>query len=1036
MFGPGITAIVGPNGCGKSNLSDAILWALGEQSTKALRSDRMDEVIFNGTEKRKPVGMAEVSLTFEDLAGEVSPPYDTYTELTVTRRLFRSGESEYLINRTACRLRDIRELLVDTGAGLKGYSVIEQGRVEALVNLSPLDRRAMVEEAAGVAKYKMRRLEAERKMVLTSQNLVRVTDILAEISLQAGVLKRQAKQAQDYQRLTAEIGELVRRRAHLEWVRLKAEWSRLDADGRGLADQMARAKADQQRLEREALTGRDERQHIAETLTKHRQVLLDLERELSRREALAEALKTQQQTSEEVKAREDEEIAELTRDVEALAGQVGALEREVAEAAPDLAEQRRQMETRARESAVPGQTPVGQIDQVDQEIEAQRKRTLERAAAIATEHNRVATSEARQAETRTVRRRIQHEREGLQRARAQAEHGLRPADVPGIRAVVTDLLRTPQAIERAIEAVLGERLAGLVMEDGAAIQAALPGLRAGLRPHTLLPRRPRQARPARPTRGRPGNPGVLGAAAELVESDPADRPLLEYLLGDVVICRDLEVALKSWESDQDGLTWVTTDGLIVGPGGEVSWRVLAPDSLVAEIRQLKDRLATLDAEEARLLEDDARSNREAAAAREALARLKAEQREGDERVTRLQADLQRRRADLEAARTVQVKAQVGAASLEARLHHLQAERDRARATHEQRLQQWAKRQAAIQAAAAARATAARTLEETQAKIVTLRRTREAQHRVIEEHDAALRRGEERRRSVEEALHRQRAVLDDLQRRIHEIEVARATLQVRIETLQTTHPGVGDQPEQPEAAGDPPDDVGDPVEAEGRLTMLRQRLQRLGAVNLAAVEEFQTLEARQATLTSQEADLRQSLADLEAVITTINETIEERFVATFEALAARFQETFATFFGGGQARLILLDPAHPLESGVEVIAQPPGKRQVNLLLLSGGEKALTAIALIFAGFGVRPSPFYILDEVDAPLDDQNIRRFAGALKPMAARAQLLVVTHSKLTMEAADCLYGVTMEEAGVSKLIGVRLSPAAPTTHTIEQVPA
>lgn len=1030
-FGPGLTAIVGPNGCGKSNLTDAILWAFGEQSTKALRSDRMDEVIFTGTQTRKPLGLAEVSLTFDELApGEISPPYDAFSELTVTRRLFRSGESEYLINKTQCRLRDIRGLVAETGAGLKDHSIIEQGRVESVINLAPLERRVLVEEAAGIAKYKMQRLEAERKMALTGQNLLRVTDILTEVKRQAGVLKRQAKQAEEYQRLLREIADLERRRAALEWTRLQQDWSRVDQEGRTVSEQVEHAKTTLERLEREESAGRGQQAAWAEAGDRDRQTLLDLERELSRAEAQCEALRAQQQAGEEEAARRAHELAELAQELDALTAQAKEAGRQHEETARLLTEQRQRGVAQAEEAA--GLTKTS----LRQQIEHERMRSFETATKMTVGHNRLVACEARTAEIRITRGRIRQEQDTLTAARARADQGLRPvalpAHFPGFSAVLAEVLRIPPAFEQAVEAVLGQRLASLIMEDHHAVKAAVEVLRPGQRRQTLLPREPRWAR--RRTRPRT-TAGVLGVAADLVKAPAEYRPLVEYLLGSVVIVHDMETALTGWrtagDDDAQSWTWVTVDGLIVSPSGEVSWGAIADDSLLAELRRLKDHATTLEAEQARLQADEAQGAEEASAVRQELAAFEAERREGEERLRTLQADLQRLEADIEAHRTAQTETQVGLASLEERLRHLEADRHRLTATKTQREVALAKRRTAVESAKAVQQETKAKVRALEAKGEELRKARVIQQRAIEDRVAAGRAEAERLRAMEESVRRQRGALEDLQRLAHEADVSLAALRVKMETLQASHPDLADPhpgPSPSEGEGEVPS----PTEIDAKILTLRQRVERLGAVNLAAIEEFRALEERQVILSREEADLRQSLANLEETIKKINETIQERFCTTFEALAVKFQEAFTTFFGGGQAHLMLLDKANPLESGVEIMAQPPGRRQVNLSLLSGGEKALTAIALLFAGFLVRPSPFYILDEVDAALDEENVRRFAAALRTMAARAQILIVTHSKRTMEVADCLYGVTMEEPGLSTLIGVRLA----STPSTEPIPA
>jgi chromosome segregation protein len=1161
VFQPGVTAVVGPNGTGKSNVLDAVLWVLGEQSTKTLRSERMEDVIFNGTEARKPLGMVEVSLILGGVDGDAALPYSLgeYQEVMVTRRLFRDGVSEYFINKTPCRLKDIRGLLLDTRAGSKGHTIIEQGMIDRLLKASPVERRELIEETAGIIRYKKQKAEALRKLESTNQNLLRVRDIVTEVKRQLATLERQARAAEAHQALRREIHRLelqvlihdyqavlderegsdrvlgdlaVRESAGAAAVaRLSAEVEALhlevtegEARIMGLRDEAARAEArlaqvasaielltqraafqDEQRIRVQADLGhvRGEQQTEGARLSESRACVEDLNREFSGRSgaaaeaeaALAEVLRRHRENQAAL-----ESARALVMDrVMAATVAAGRLESERARAS----ELRRQGERIEREQV-----------RADADL---RSVTGALSACI----DRRTKTEARLAEAQAARKDLTESvlrlKEGLSRAdqqvgRLQEESAVaiarqrvlesvtRESSTPTpdqapkgsglLKETVAQVLSVPAEYERAIEAVLNHRLLGTLVEGPEEAMQWLGMIKEqGAAGGTFIPKQPRVFGVFSPVRLE--GPGVVGLLQELVTARKGSERLVTHLLAGVVVVNTLEQAIGLWHgmTEAKQALLVTLNGEIVAPdgmviGGPVGAMVgtLSRDrelkSLAVQVKELERarqaaqaqretlttslagdtaRLESLEAgvrqlEMALLGErkDEQQNEQEFARCRQRIQLLLAERegveaelaaladanRAGLEELQRLEAErvaaeqsmLDRQDAASESEAVVEqqqaavANARMEAAGLKERLEQIQAEVARRQASSALREARIHELEAEVTRLRTAHAEAVAERRQTEATVPGIQaEVGEISRRLTEAQEAqGIKVGKVR--ALEADWNRVRHVLEDIHRQQETVRMRRVEAQTRLEgydaQLAGTY-GVNYEAALSELGeGERP-----AIEVvRERLAQKRGRLQELGPVNVLAIDEHRELEERLRFLTTQEEDLTQSIASLKGIIARVNKTTKQLFLDTFQSLQIKFNEMFQGFFEGGRAELILVEDEETSEPGVDIVAQPPGKRLKNISMLSGGERALTAMALIFASFLIRPTPFCVLDEIDAPLDEENTVRFTRVLRELSRQSQFIVITHSKQTMEMADSLYGVTMEEAGVSSLVSVRLN--------------
>ena len=1167
VVGTGITAIVGPNGCGKSNIADAINWVIGEQSTKSLRAEQMGDVIFNGTDARKPMGLAEVTLHLKAPGGipaaepgmngngDGQPEPQIQDSVQITRRLFRGGTSEYLIDGQRRRLRDVQELLAGIHVGTGVYSIIEQGRVDAVITSRPRDRRILIEEAAGIALYRVRKRQAQAKLEATEANLLRINDIVSEIGRQIGSLKRQAARARRYARIAEAIDRAERIFIYQEAVKLDSLWAvlrsrrtELQAVESASAAQLGRAEASLA-MARAAETGEatlhheskdalhaldrsidalkarmdrsgEQKVEAATQMERGNAEIEELTRRLDEARGRGESLRVDMAAvaaacSERETALRDEETL-FRLDTAALLAMEAALEgvrEELASVAGDLGDRRSEMR-RLRESISRTEEELRRLDHLGEATETEaallrEKKAAQEAGMTETEaaltRARARADEAAEDLALHGARRealLMERQEKIGRAAALEERlvSLRSLAADPARRVeglegagelvlLKDLLAPPERFDRAVDAALKGLLLGYVTPTLESAATLLAGLRDGGRGRAILiPSDGVQAGGS--AAGLPGA-GLLGTLRELL--DPASRlgPGLGFILEGVVVAEDFSSA-QAVRRESPGRDVVTLQGDLLSRDGWIEGGAQMPEeagvmtlrrlierldvetrltrerigALVGEMEDAEGRMEALRIEERNWREREAVFDREAGALRlrnesleeessrmalqrEAQAGERARHREDLgfserelESETRRHEDLHRRHEELQR----RLESLTGATEerrslLRIRTGSLAALRDGAYAARERR--------AAIEAdcrhhEAFVGETGQRLVKEGEKHQGWQERLAEARAR--EEEDGAalsdrmaeriLASGrvasteaslQERRHAVaglEAAEREARATLEQERGRRHALDIEeehvagdRRNLEARV--AERGLPGIS------AATGDLAEEERqrDPDHVRDELAELKSKRDAMGPVNLMAMEQFRELEERHAFISSQRNDLQQSIRSLQETIARINRQSRERFTEALERIRAHFTDLFAILFGGGRADLRLVMEGEGeedvLEAGLEITAQPPGKRLQSLSLLSGGEKALTAVALLFAIFKYQPSPFCLLDEVDAPLDEANVNRFVSLLKKMSEETQFIVVSHNRRTMEAADLLYGVTMEEPGVSRSVSV-----------------
>ncbi len=1210
-FDDGVTGVVGPNGCGKSNVVDAIRWVMGEQSPRRLRGKGMDDIIFAGSEARPPIGMAEVVLSFDNSDGRAPAEYAAYSEIQITRRLYRSGESEYQMNKQTCRLRDVHDFFRDSGFGVKGYTIVEQGRVAEIVSARPEERRVLIEEAAGISKYKARRREAEGKIRSTEQNLNRVNDVLGEIKRQISSLERQARKAARYKRLqeTQRVLELSiaadeRRGLATAAEEARAKLVQLRDAATHLETQLAeRELAIQER--RLALTESEKAvSRASEALYALRSEIKQLEGqvELSTRECegidlsnegrheeigqLREQLATAE--SEAASAREELERMEASLASE-LEG-ITAAESEARAAGETLRTLERQRSdandafvevltanARAEDRLAAAMDRRAVVDQrlrsVDQQLEVsqtavaevgrdqsqlqeglrgllrERDRLQEQQLKAMQRHQRL-TESARQSGEQLVglREKLESRRarfaslseviESREDVGAATRHLLAKSDEDrrrlGLKGLVRELVHSDSDVEAAVEAVLADRADALITERSEGAVAAVAELRDSGAGRGVFIVEPAEQSAL----------GIVPLGVPLLERvrvPTGYEGIARALLGDVYLVDDLAQPLSMYASAARlPATFVTRSGDVVSPDGTIRGGGESASSgmlgRIREVRELELEVGSLEqaCQQAQITRDQNEADRIAAG--EELDNLRnrqhtavlavanhekdlertservkslgeAQETRSDERsellaeseslvldVARLEEEIERLRVDRgERQRALdEVGLRISAAGRD--LTRLENRATELKVAHNGRVEQQTRlRDGAERSANAARETAEwidrreREIESaTERRGLLVEQSRDAETRLaghLENEETArleserLREGYEREardlRELEDALRdvrselntsREEAAAADMtakesQLRLdHQDEAIREKWNVELATwtlppLEEAAPepeivdhsadAPGDAPAEGESdeqgEGDDLDSMGTAevardarknaelarrpmAERKSELEKLRKSIQSLGDVNVGAIEEHEELAERFRFLSEQKEDLDETIRSLQEAISRINRTSRRRFRETFDQVSKRFSENFPRLFGGGKASLILTDADDVLESGIDIMAMPPGKRLQNVNLLSGGEKTMTALALLVAVFQVRPSPFFLLDEVDAALDDANVGRFNGLITEMAQHSQFLVITHNKRTIEVADVLYGVTMEQKGVSKLVAVTLS--------------
>lgn len=1162
-FGPGMNAIVGPNGCGKSNVSDAIRWALGEQSVKSLRARDMEDIIFCGSDGSAPLNFAEVTLTFEQGqdAGPTLLPEEGVAaqvarlpEFSVTRRLFRSGESQYLLNQSPARLRDITELFLGSGLGPKAYAMIEQGRVMQLVGAKPEEVRLFIEEAAGTTRFRGRKIASERKLDRTTENLSRVTDVMREIERQLSALQRQAKRAEEFKKLEAELRDVEIYLAGSRFGALAGDQLTCRAE---LAEFQARMDEVGTRLvglaaQRDEVQVQDRatKEAIEQMFAALADVASAVVRATERQTATNDSLRSLEErlarvTAEDVELANQEEglsrgLAAATENLESrekvlrtAEGAAQAAENEIQLAAPafqqaeaDCSQDRTELANmravlaevaeRRAESAARVSSIRDEATRISDRLEGRRtelagaarraEAAAQREVSARDEHGHLEDSRKAAAETLRLReeelRRLEESQSTLRETLLHVGgriDGLRElerskegyadgidtilARADGPLGLLVESLEIPAALEPAVAAVLGDVLRGAVVEgpeDGARLAEALRA--AGEGRISFVPRR-----------GQPGAPAAQALPGcrrmvELLSAKEGFADLLESLFGRVLLTEDLGTAVSAFRSSPRAGVWVTLAGDLIDERGVVTGGqapegvgLLERRRVLTELEQQQAREeAALEVLQSRLLaaREECVAKGEAlrqldtqahdatlelVASEHALEAARRESASADARIAETEEELQTAAEALSAGEQRALEAEQQATVAEAGERTAQAamessgeELGRARSAFDQAqtardgarhnlaearqlvtesVAEQARQQHAHEVLRSRRRTlgedTARLAEEQQRAATALASLAEELSAARERHakeEAAVEQARSEAREVsnlladcEKQVGEVRSELDGRRERTNQLEVRSASLEAQIDGVAE---GVRERYEVAVADVLVPEDFDQDIAAE-RVVALKKRIERLGAVNVTAIADAQELEERYGFLQTQRGDLEASIEDLRKTIGELSRTTRTRFKETFDQAREKFAIIFKELFRGGSADLVLTQPNNLLETGVEIVVQPPGKAVRSLAMLSGGERSLTAVSLIMALFSLRATPFCLLDEVDAPLDDANVGRFSALLKRMSADTQFLIITHKQRTMEQADSLYGVTMPEAGVSQIVSVEVEEAA-----------
>ncbi|MFZ3231010.1 MAG: chromosome segregation protein SMC [Pseudobdellovibrio sp.] len=1171
QFDAGITGIVGPNGCGKSNIVDALMWVMGDQSAKDLRASQMTDVIFGGSEGYAPLGLCEVSLTLENDGGPFPAKYFKHSEIMVTRRLHRNGEGEYFVNKEVARLKDVQEIFMDTGAGSKGFSIIAQGMIGKIITAKPEDRRMLIEEAAGITKFKARKKESQRKLISTDQNLVRLQDIIGELKRQIDSLQRQAQRAERYRNIKNQIEDLELWTSSLQFVDLKKtadDAQRIfdEAQSTEMGSEASLAQM-QSQLETLKLTILEQEKAVENKQTdfyNFQNSVQKKEMEIQElRFGLEQAKRNEQMTGNilnEQSARHEllsRDLALLTEQSESLKEESESLTAESAQQTEAFASSQQrysliddELTIKRREQIALGQSEssldarvqsfitqkqdldsklsdeeinLSELREKHHEFEARRKKVAnsldsERQLQLdlsndaeAFEVNKKVLNEqlqAKQVEVQEFKDNLNETASrlyGLENLAANFEgfeEGVKQvmlwskaktaqmhADgtVSEFFKPVSEVIEVPAEYEIAMEAALGSKLQMLLSQKSEQAVEAVDYLKEQNSGRSSFYSNDSQY--AKPLQGNPvSEAGVHGILKDLVHSSEVYSAKVAEILDGVAVVDSIRTALKL-RPNFGGWTFVTTDGDTLAADGvltggskdsaesgvlkrrreikelsekKTEWAgklALASASLKKIEAQLANVLSDFEGAQKRRLEQEIkvaelkkdleRSENEFTQAATAVERQEREVRRLQESIESMNQKIDELSERLIETRTAKVELEMTVESLMAEYNSM---KDNFETTQANVMD--------LQVRAASRSQefqgVSRQLEMVKKQVTDL----DLQlSRMSEEAEGYSFQMNEGQYSLEQAKIDFEKMLAEIESKrlemsqfknkfeietahIRELEVLVNTTgrernerlakmneaQLKLEQAKMKEQYLVDQVREKymlvlaDVISKYENREGDPSNAEAELKELREKLSKIGEVNLSAINEYSETQERYAFLTQQHADLTEAKEQLRKVIERINKICSKRFKETFDLVNERFQKVFPVLFGGGEANLELVEDADKGEMGIEIIAKPPGKKMQNVTLMSGGEKALTAVALVFSIFLVKPSPYCLLDEVDAPLDDANVFRFNDLVKEMAKRSQIIVVTHNKHTMEVAEKLYGVTMQERGVSTMVSVSLA--------------
>ncbi len=971
-FTDGITCIVGPNGSGKSNISDAIRWVLGEQSPKMLRGGKMEEVIFAGTQNRKAKGMAEVTLVIDN--SDHMLPID-YSEVAITRRMYRSGESEYLINKNICRLRDIRELIMDTGIGVEGYSVIGQGKIADIVSNKMDSRREIFEEAAGVVKYRSRKAEAERKLDAAVIDLSRVNDIIGEIEGRIDKLKEDSEKAEEYLSIKDKAADVEINIILKQIEQADQKGSAVKEEIEELAKAMDAAEKEKTASEESLRDMRIRGKDLEDKLVMLRSDLarcIDEVHELSARDSVNKEKRVS--LDNEVKRLEGE-ISDTDSKINRERANAEEMARTVSSAAAECEELKTKLQEKQKEA------------QQAEKSQLEAETLLEKASY---ELERLKVERGKLSARINLLEELERSYEGYN----GAVKYLMDKKLKGIIGTLGDLLIVPRGYELAIETELGGKLQNIVCKDDDVASKAIEMLKRDKAGRlTFLPVDNMKVQPPLPVDRFKGKKGFIGLASELVKCEGGYQDIVDYVLGNVVLCDKLDNALAMSASSDGPHKFVTLEGEIINMAGALTGGSLKNNSSNiltrrAEKEDLIKQLEDLD----RDLSEASKAKEDAQAAFTGAGAGRAKEEE-----MQIRMELNSSSLRLQNAKDVESLVRTGIDEL------VEERKSREKSLESARLQ-------------------IEQIEEFTKAASSLLAEKEAEKASADE---KLSKAQVEKDSISDSIEKMENENGVLQEKVYELQLKKHDAELRQTRFDTQTESLKDKLwEEFEmsyaqaAEHEDPDFVLSRALRESRE--YKERLREIGDVNVGAIEEYKAVSERYGFLTSQRDDIQKAMDELRKVISDMDRIIKARFKENFDTVVVNFEETFKELFKGGHARLTLEDPDNPLESAIEIEAQPPGKKLQNMNLLSGGEKTLTAIALMFAVLKSKPTPFCILDEIEAALDETNIDTVASYIRSFAG-PQFTLITHQKLTMEYADVLYGVTMPESGITQILSLKL---------------
>lgn len=1163
-FKDGVTAIVGPNGSGKSNISDGIRWVLGEQSIKTLRGSKMEDVIFAGTDKRKPLGFAEVTIVMDNEDGKI--PLE-YAEVSITRRMFRSGESEYYINKNSCRLKDIRELFMDTGVGKDGYSIIGQGRVDEILSTKSEDRRNIFEEAAGIVKYKSRKEEAEKKLEKTEENLIRINDIVSELENQIGPLEAQSNTAKEYLDLANRLKELEVNLFIREIDRLKGHISNIDIQKVNLDEQISINNNEKEKIEGKYNTLKAQIEEMDKSIENLQSIKYNKQSSIDKKEneivlydekekfilKEKERLELDLKKYEEIRSGliiEREKINDSCGDInhelillkdkldeqnailQEIINDIAFNEKDIEKKKDDIIQNYNLMtdkRSKINNLLVFSDNIISRIKQVQKEINELEKNKEENLTVIDTILLEEANKDEELKRLSKYKKELQSNEENIKEELGKLSkevdnlketlHGkmsnfnllsnmekeyegfyksvksvllaCKKNSIlnEGVMGVVAELIKVDEKYEKAIEVALGSNLQNIVTKTEEDAKKIIEYLRKNkLGRVTFLPMTSIKGKKLDINSIKKNNAGYIGIASELVSYDKVYKKIFDYLLGRTIVVENIDYGVAIAKKYNYSFKIVTLDGDVLNPGGSITGGSLSTNSanilnrknkindlnkeivklkeeqkiLETKFLQYKDELdctmqkissnnnniqnvniemIKLENERTKLFENNKKIEEDKNRFEEEILKLNKEIEEINEKKHNIEAELN----DLEKGSNFN---QENVNTLIKTFEEKKENKDKMLGqitnlkieitSHENRINANTEK---IEAIDIQIQDVLKNIEkaniEFNKSLSELDEIKGLKEKILEDKNILVQSLTESTRELEELkevknkfmdnFYYEQGKLKEINKKIYELEKSLNGLDVKYErnNMQIenyTDRLLNDYDLTYEEAVKLKKEIENNMKVQSEIRDLKEAIKNLGTVNLGAIEEFKRIKERLNFIKNQREDLLSAKSDLNEVIKDMEQKMKEKFIQNFREIRANFNIVFSELFGGGKADVYLLDEENVLTSGIEIIAQPPGKKLQSLSLLSGGEKSLTAVALLFAVLKTKPTPFCILDEIDAALDDVNINKYTTYLKKFADDTQFIIITHRKNTMEIADILYGVTMEEEGISKLVSVKLT--------------